>query len=263
MDELNIDKLLEETSDIKEMTEPIIKEVEQIPVEPPSEDIERRRRRKKDEEEVQPEWQGGEIQNKFWDYSYEKDGAAAHIKTNKLLVKIIGVIGFIVIPIIVLGVLLFKKFDPEKKTDVTEIVRYDEDRISQELGLSFIKSDYYTPRVRVLPEEIVFARADKGFAVVYINNKRAGIFFDGTKYTLYGLSVGDYCGDDFQGLEFKYDQFYMDEVKYHAGRKEYYYLYNTNTSECMIVTLDSKEKTVIELGYFYDYHQILRTVLNE
>ena len=263
MDELNIDKLLEETSEIKEMTEPVIKEVEQAPVEPSPEKIIRQRRRKKDDDDIQPEWQGGEIQNKFWAYSYEKDGAATRIKTNRALVKIIGIIGFIVIPIIIAGVLLFKRFDPHKKTDVTEMVRYDESSLSELLDLTLQESDYYKQRVRIFQEKKLQVKADKGFAVVFIDDKQQGIFFDGTKYSLYGLSVGDHCGDNFKGLKFKYDQSYMDVLKYHDGRKEFYYLYNTKNSECMVVSLDSVEKTVVELGFFYDYHKMLRTVMND
>ncbi len=257
MDELNFDELLDDASEIEQMADPVIEEVEIEPVDAYEEDT-GLKIKPFVKEENDSEWQAGNLENQFWSYSYEDSNEVAIAKKNKKYGKAIGLVVLVIIGLILAGIVLYLKPAPKELVDVTRIARKDEKKIGETLGLTFHNSDMYLPKVRVLNDNLVQTKADEGFAVVYINNKQQGIFFDSKKYSLYGLSVGTKSSESFPGIEFKYNKTYMEMVDYHAGKKEFYYLYNTNTSECMIVSLESKNKKIMDLGYFYDYKQILQ-----
>ncbi|MBO4863063.1 MAG: hypothetical protein J5517_01720 [Eubacterium sp.] len=240
MDDLNLDDLIENSSEIENLSVPNIKPTRNTPV------------------SNEPEWQASSLQKSFWNYNYENSTAADSFKKNSLKRKLIIAIPCIIAAICIIAAAIHFISVPKTIIDVTNMACDNESQLSGKLGLSFRNSDVYTAKVRVLSDELVQAKAAEGFSVYYINGTQEGIFFDSKKYSLYGLKVDDICDENFSNTTFKYNETYGEIVDYHAGKKYNYYLYNTATNECMIVTYDTVKKTIIELGYFYDYKEIIK-----
>lgn len=256
MDNFNFDEFLNDASEVEKLSDPIIEEVE---IQSDVENYEEIGLKVKpfEKEDETKDWQSGKIKNDFWNYDYDNSKEADAIKKNKVKSKLLIVIIAVISVALILGIIIFIKSIPRKLNDVTNITRHNEKQLSEELHLSFKSSDMYTPKVRVLSEAIVDARADKGFSVVYVDRTQQGIFFDSRKYKLYGLSLGDTCDENFSNTSYKFNKTYMEVVDYHSGQMNYYYLYNTSKGDCMIVSVDSKTRKVLELGYFYDYKIML------
>lgn len=200
-----------------------------------------------------------QLSGDFWEYNYvevlEKEK-----KKNKIISFLVS---FLVVSF-VFGIVFYLIYTNNKSSECIDITNYalsSEGELEQTLGLSFSSNKLYTSRTRVLSDAIVTARADQGFAVIYINDKQEGIFYDSPDYSLYGLRIGEKCDESFENVTFDYDAIYKDQVSMSFRKRNFYYLYNTETGRCMIVSIYANSGKIKELGFYKDYKKVLYNVL--
>lgn len=200
------------------------------------------------------EFSKAQLQGEFWKAEY-KETTETEKKSYKAIKIIIGLIFFAVVVALVVAAIQNRKTD--ELIDVTEFVDYEDKDLEEELNLSFSDNKSYALKTGLEPEVDITAKADEGFAVVYINGKREGIFFDSDSYSLYGLKVGDPCDDKFENIKYIYTDIKEKTMGRMTRTKTDYILYNTNTGTCVYVSIDDNTAKIKELGYYSDYKKVI------
>ena len=173
----------------------------------------------------------------------------------KIAALVVGV--FVVMIVASLLISLYNKTSTKKKNDITHLMDSDEKELEKALKLDFKESDYYTKMVPMLTNESVSAKADGGLAVIYLDDKRVGLFFDSYKFKAFGYGIGDKCDDKFENLKYDFNKQHLEEKGQRTGNREIYYLYSTKSNDCVVISIDKRKGIVRELGYFYDYKTVL------
>lgn len=259
LDDLNIDQII--NTDDKDLPEAL--DIPKVSTPEAPVPVESGLKIKKDtriveEENEEKSIESTHLSGDFWDYKYE-EVPEKEKKKNKRISFLISLLVVLFVAGIV--IYLFNTKKEAERIDITNYAKSSDSDLEKTLGLSLHANKLYTSRTRVLSDAIVTAKADNGFAVIYINDKQEGIFFDTDNYSLYGLSVGESCDESFQNVTFDYDEVYKDEVSMSFRKRNFYYLYNTTTGECMIISIYDKSGKIKELGFYKNYKKVLYNVL--
>ena len=255
MDNQSFTDFLIADSEVESIGTPEIKD--DYPVHQHVEDEQAAIRKRRENKEKEIEWNGGGVKKDYFNYDYDNSKEAIINKTKKMSAKLIIFIVIVVVISFFSSIVLFVKSLQSKSTDVTSMREHTEQQFAKDLGMDFKENEIFARLVRVHSDDKVTAKTNSGFGIVYIDGKQQGIFFDSTKYELYGLQVGDKCDDNFNKLKYPYEKVMKETVDYSEGFKNYCYLYNTRNGDCMIVSYDTRTNKILELGYFYDYKLLI------
>ena len=200
------------------------------------------------------EFSKAQLQGEFWKAEY-KETTETEKKSYKAIKIIIGLIFFAVV---VFGVVAFiQSRSGGDVIDLTDYADWSEAELVNEFGFDLTDNKAYALKTGLEPEIDVTAKVDHGFAVIYIVGKQEGIFFDTDDYSLYGLRVGDPCDDKFENITYLYSDIKEKTMGRITRTKKDYILYNTNTGDCVFVSIDDKTGKIKELGYYSHYKKVI------
>ena len=200
------------------------------------------------------EFSKAQLQGEFWKADYQEISDEDR-KTNKALSWIFFLLAIAVL--VVAAVYFIRGRKTADAIDLSEYVKYSESEFEEALGLSLADNKAYALKTGLQPEEDTAAKADQGFAIVYINNYKEGFFFDSDAYSLFGLNIGEPCDEKFEGVKYNYTDIKKKTMGRTTRTKTDYFLYNTNNKDCMYVSIDDKTGKIKELGYYYDYSKVV------
>ncbi len=200
------------------------------------------------------EFSKAQLQGEFWKAEYQET-TEAEKKSYKAIKIIIGLIFFAVL---VFGIVVFiKNRSGGEVIDLTEYAGCSEANLVKEFDFKLKDNKAYAVKTGLQPEVDVTTKVDNGFAVVYVNGKQEGIFFDSDDYSLYGLRVGDPCDEKFEAIEYNYSDIKEKSMGRMTRTKTDYILYNENTHDCVYVSIDDNTGKIKELGYYSHYELVI------
>ena len=204
--------------------------------------------------EASVNWKGAEIEESFWKDKYSGFFFRLFSKMNR-----VGLLALLVAVVLVLvsgGVTLYNYFTANSVPEIDHILAMDEEDLCKELGLKLEKSVYYTKIAPAITDSPVYAKADKGIAAVYIDEKMEGVYFDTKEYRAFGYRVGERADSTFSALEYEYTDVYVDTKRQRSVERNLHYLYNKKKGDCVVIVIDDK-MYVKEIGYFHNYRKLL------
>ena len=200
------------------------------------------------------EFSKAQLQGEFWKAEY-KETTEAEKKSYKAIKIIIGLIFFAVV---VFGIVAFiQSRGGSEVIDLTDYADWSEADLVNEFGFNLTDNKAYAVKTGLEPEVDVTTNVDHGFAVVYVSGKQEGIFFDSDDYSLYGLRVGDPCDNKFENIKYKYTDIKEKTMGRMTRTKTDYILYNSNTGDCVYVSIDDNTGKIKELGYYSHYKKVI------
>ena len=197
-----------------------------------------------------------------WNVEYD-DTKYKVIKILKRLAIVLGIL--LVVGLGVFVVYPRVKNGPARTDDsALDISKYSgltEAELSQKLDLDFQKEVVFSKETPIYNDQYVSCNSADNFSVFYIEKHQSGIYFSNSGFKMYGLKIGGKEEDTFDKVDFKYTKTYKFEKELSTGKRTIYYFCNTDTSECLVACIDNKDYKIKELGYFYDYKEILKDAL--
>ncbi len=181
----------------------------------------------------------------------------------------------ILIVLAVVAAIVLTRIPWNQKTSLDAYLRLPQAELEQTLGvmltenpegpsyLSIPNRDYTGFQVNSSPK--------KDIGVIYYNGKQAGICFDGKKYSVYGITIGDseshlltnaedtkvLAGEGSAGYKYKYYFTMLDEMGQRGSTAEYFLGVDGSV---LVLVLNDTSNRVVNIIYYYDSERILQDV---
>lgn len=200
--------------------------------------------------------------------------------TTPTLVKKSALPGWVIPAIIVViiaiaaGTILPKKL---AKHDISTIATLPKDTIAETLGITLEENPDFVRRIGVPGDDTdgfeAYTTPKTDFAVIYYNGQQYGIIFTSNRYSLFGVSMGDWethivdpamenrllVGDSSKSSGYP-----LLEVSQfiHSGLEDYssqYYFYGTDGG-LVVIDFNNTTSRAVRIQYYYDRTRYLKYV---
>lgn len=182
------------------------------------------------------------------------------------------IIVFIIVAILAL---VLSRMPFNKKKELDTIARMPMSDIEQELGITLSENPDFVKQLSIPNGDPtgfqVYTNSSKDFGVIYYNGKQYGICFSSSKYSLYGVEIGDSESHLFlssqetqilpDGKEPGYSYtsyFYVIEDMMKKGSTADYVM-GSDGSVLVLVVNDTSNR-VVNIIYYYDSNRVLKDV---
>lgn len=185
----------------------------------------------------------------------------------------------IVLLIIALAALLLTTLPINKKLSLDDIAHMSKADIEQELDITLTADPEAVKNLSIPNGEPsgfeVYSTPKKDFGVIYYNGKQYGICFDSSRYTLFGVQIGDSESHLFQeaanadstGLRlntnseksYSYSTFFNVIEDMSKGGSTADYILGTDGSVLVLVINDTSHR-VVNIIYYYDSVRVMKDI---
>lgn len=175
------------------------------------------------------------------------------MQDNDLTSKVIPIVKTLV----VIGVLVFAGYMAityliPRTTDMTPYVNTNKATIETELSVSLPNNPDMLNRVYEYTKGEVTACGSNGLAVVYIDGLQAGLHVTSSKYSLYGVKIGDSTYTATDSMTYQYDDSYvvLDDLEGDTATATFYV--NKTNNDCLIIVHNNLVNKIIAITYYND-----------
>ncbi len=185
----------------------------------------------------------------------------------------------IILLVLALAALILSILPINKKKSLDEIVRMSRNEMEQELGITLTADPSAVKKLSIPNGESegfeVYTNAKKDFGVIYYNGKQHGVCFDSTRYSLFGVTIGDSESHLFQeaanadstGLQlntsnekpYSYSYYFNMMEDMSKGGSTADYVMGTDGSVLVLVVNDTSHR-VVNVIYYYNSSRVMKDV---
>lgn len=195
----------------------------------------------------------------------EAPGTRVHIPPFVIVLLICAIIA------VILSVIPFNR-----KTALDDIARLSQDAIEEELGLTLEHNPDFVSRLSIpngSPDGLdTYTNSKKSFSVIYYNGKQFGISFSDSKYTLFGLKIGDSESHILNGTDsvdgaflengvpvYEYTEYFvmMEDLTKSGSTAEYFL---GKDGSVLVLVINDTTNRIVNIIYYYDNQRVLEDI---
>lgn len=184
---------------------------------------------------------------------------------------------FVIILLICAVIAVILKLVPfNQKTKLDAIVRLPQASIEEELGMTLEHNPDFVSRLSIpnnSPEGLdTYTNAKGSFSVIYYNGKQFGVSFSDSKYTLFGIKIGDSENHILNGVDsedgifsvdgvpvYEYTTFFtMLEDMTRSGSTAEYFL--GKDGSVLVLVINDQTNRVVNIIYYYDSERVMEDI---
>lgn len=203
----------------------------------------------------------------------EQSNPVAAATASKKAIQIPKAIIILVIAVVVALVLTLIPWN--KKTALDSYLTFTRPHLEETLGITLTENPEGAALLSIPNQDytgfLVYSTPKKDMSVIYYDGRQAGICFDGSQYSLYGMKIGDaeshlliqaeenniLAGDDSAG--YKYTKYFcmLEDMEQKGSTAEYFL--GVDGSVLVLVVNDTSNR-VVNIIYYYNSTRILQDV---
>lgn len=184
---------------------------------------------------------------------------------------------FVIILLVCAVIAIVLKLIPfNKKTALNNVVRLPQASIETELGITLEHNPNFVSRLSIPnnnPDGFdTYTNAKKSFSVIYYNGKQFGISFSDSKYSLFGIKIGDSESHILNGQEtpngvfledgvpvYEYTEYFvMLEDMTKSGSTAEYFL--GKDGSVLVLVINDTSNRVVNIIYYYDNQRVMEDI---
>lgn len=184
---------------------------------------------------------------------------------------------FVIVLLICAVIAIVLKLIPfNQKTALNNIVRLPQASIESELGMTLEHNPDFVSRLSIpnnSPDGLdTYTNAKESFSVIYYNGKQFGISFSDSKYSLFGIKIGDseshlLSGQETRGGTFledgvpayEYTEYFvmLDELAKGGSTAEYFL---GKDGSVLVLVINDTSNRVVNIIYYYDSQRVMEDI---
>lgn len=151
-----------------------------------------------------------------------------------------------------------KAKDSGANAEMSRIIGMNTQEVEAELGVTLEKNCGMNVQINEYSGGNVTVDGNGDIGVVYINGQYAGIHINSSKYSLFGVKIGDAEVHAEKSMSYEYDSYFSVLNDMAQGQSITLYYFDEDKGDCLALTYNQRYYTVASMTYFSSLEQIAK-----